>query len=105
MPEANDCTFDQLVEDYADINLDRMDNAQMKQYVRNTLIDFYGKMTENELINFINDQELEETADEIISTHYGTNPPDCFIVGRDDVPEPELVDSSQSDYDRIPSRY
>ena len=102
MPEANDCTFDALVEHYADLNLERMDRFQMKQYIRSSLIDYYGSMTENELIHFINDQELEETADELIGSCYGTNPPDCYIPSRDD---PELADSSQTDYSRIPSRY
>ena len=47
MPEANDCTFDALVEHYADLNLERMDRFQKNQYIRNTLIDFYSSMTKN----------------------------------------------------------
>ena len=33
MPEAKDCTFDALVENYAEIVLDRMDNKDLEQYV------------------------------------------------------------------------
>ncbi len=105
MPEANDCTFDALVENYTDIVLDRMDNKDLEQYVWDSLTDYYEKMTENELIEHINEMEDKETADDIIGSCYGINPPDCFIVGRDDVPKPIASASSQSDYDRIPSRY
>ena len=80
MPEANDCTFDLLIERYADVNLERMNQSQKDQYIRSTLVNYYESMTEKELIYFINDQELEETADEIISSLYGINPPDCFIA-------------------------
>ena len=105
MPEALDCTFDALVENYAEIVLDRMDNKDLEQYVWDSLMDYYEKMTEHELIEHINEMEDKETADDIIGSCYGINPPDCFIVGRDDVPKPIASDSSQSVYDRIPSRY
>ena len=105
MPEAKDCTFDALVENYTDIVLDRMDNKDLEQYVWDSLTDYYEKMTEHELIEHINEMEDPETADDIIGSCYGINPPDCFIVGRDDVPKPQLADSSQTDYSRIPSRY
>ena len=96
MPEAKDCTFDILVENYTDIVLDRMDSKDLEQYVWDSLTDYFEKMTEHELIEHINEMEDKETADDIIGACYGSNPPDCFIVGRD---------SSQSDYSRIPSRY
>ena len=80
MPEANDCTIDLLIERYADVNLERMNQSQKDQYIRSTLVNYYESMTEKELIYFINDQELEETADEIISSLYGINPPDCYIT-------------------------
>ena len=80
MPESNDCTFDLLIERYADVNLERMNQSQKDQYIRSTLVNYYESMTEKELIHFINDQELEENADEIIGTLYGINPPDCFIT-------------------------
>ena len=88
-----DCTFDHLIEDYTQIVLDY-----------DSLISYYEKMTEHELIEHINEMECSETADEIISTHYGLNPPDCYITGRDDQKiQPET--SSQTVYSRIPSRY
>ena len=102
MPEANDCTFDALVENYTDIVLDRMDNKDLEQYVWDSLMDYYEKMTEHELIEHINEMEDKETADDIIGSCYGINPPDCYIPSRDD---PVARDSSQSVYDRIPSRY
>tara|TARA_B100001996_G_scaffold333238_1_gene282758 strand:- start:1081 stop:1395 length:315 start_codon:yes stop_codon:yes gene_type:complete len=104
MPEAMDCTFDHLIEDYTQIVLDRMDSKDLEQYVYDSLISYYEKMTEHELIEHINEMECSETADEIISTHYGLNPPDCYITGRDDQKiQPET--SSQTVYSRIPSRY
>ena len=80
MPEYNDCTYDQLVEDYADIVIDRMDFQELYEFARETVIDRLENMTEKGLIDHINDLECKETADEIISTHYGINPPDCFIT-------------------------
>ncbi len=103
MPEANDCTFDKLIEDYAEIVTDRLyeDPKSLHHYVLETFVDYYENMTEHELINHINEMEDPETADDIIGSLYGTNPPDCFIVGRDDV----ATDSPQTVYNRIPSRY
>ena len=80
MPELNDCTFDQLIEDYADIVIDRMDFQELYEFARETVIDRFENMTERQLIDHINEIECEETADEIISTHYGINPPDCYIT-------------------------
>ena len=105
MPEYQDCTFDKLIETYAEINVDRMDMGSLIDFAMETLVAYYERMSERELIDHINEMEDEETADDIIGAHYGINPPDCFIVGRDDVPKPELGDSSQSDYSSIPSRY
>ena len=96
MPEANDCTFDKLIETYADINIDRMDMGALIDFATETLVAYYERMSERELIDHINEMEDKETADDIIGSLYGINPPDCFIVGRD---------SSQSDYSSIPSRY
>ena len=81
MPQYNDCTFDQLIEDYADIVIDRMDFQELYEFARETVIDRLENMTERGLIDHINELECQETADEIISTHYGINPPDCFITG------------------------
>ena len=80
MPEYNDCTYDQLVEDYADIVIDRMDFQELYEFARETVIDRLENMTEKGVIDHINAVECDETADEIISTHYGINPPDCYIT-------------------------
>ena len=96
MPEAKDCTYDILVEQYTEIVLDRMDIKDLQQYVWDSLTDYFEKMNEHELIEHINEMECKETADDIIGSCYGSNPPDCFIVGRD---------GSQTDYSSIPSRY
>tara|TARA_B100000965_G_scaffold325784_1_gene288110 strand:- start:1306 stop:1551 length:246 start_codon:yes stop_codon:yes gene_type:complete len=80
MPEYNDCTFDQLVVDYTEINLDRMTNENMVTMCRASLTKYFESFTERELIDHINDQEHEDTADELICTHYGINPPDCYIT-------------------------
>ena len=80
MPEYNDCTFDILVSNYVELELERMDKFQMKQYIRSTLTNYFTSFSERELIDHINDQELTETADELIGTLYGINPPDCYIT-------------------------
>ena len=80
MPEYNDCTYDQLVEDYADIVIDRMDFQELYEFARETVIDRLENMTERELIDNINEWECKETADDLIGTLYGTNPPDCYIT-------------------------
>ena len=80
MPQYNDCTFDQLVVDYTEINLDRMTNENMVTMCRHHLRKYFESFSERELIDHINDQEHEDTADELISTHYGINPPDCYIT-------------------------
>ena len=80
MPESNDCTFDLLIKDYTEINLDRMTDENMVTMCRHHLTKYFESFTERELIDHINEQELTETADEIISSLYGINPPDCFIA-------------------------
>ncbi len=83
MPQYQDCTFDQLIEDYAELQANRLheDPDSAYQFIYETLSAQYERMTERELIDHINEVECEDTADEIISTHYGINPPDCFITG------------------------
>ena len=80
MPESSDCTYDLLIKDYTEINLDRMTNENMVTMCRHHLTKYFESFTERELIDHINDQEHEDTADELISTHYGINPPDCYIT-------------------------
>tara|TARA_B100001778_G_scaffold272681_1_gene234935 strand:+ start:308 stop:682 length:375 start_codon:yes stop_codon:yes gene_type:complete len=82
MPELNDCTFDLLIEEYAELQANRLheDPATAFQFIHETLVDRYENMTERELIDNINEWECKETADDLIGTLYGTNPPDCFIT-------------------------
>ena len=42
MPEAKDCTFDILVENYTEIVLDRMDSKDLEQYVWDSLMDYFA---------------------------------------------------------------
>ena len=70
MPESSDCTYDLLIKDYTEINLDRMTNENMVTMCRHHLTKYFESFTERELIDHINEQELTETADEIISSLY-----------------------------------
>ena len=81
MPQYNDCTYDQLVEDYTEIMLDRMTPNDLYEFARESVMDRLENMSERELIDHINGVEDQDTADDIISTHYGINPPDCYITG------------------------
>ncbi len=105
MPESSDCTYDLLIKDYTEINLDRMTNENMVTMCRHHLTKYFESFNEHELIEHINDQEDEETANDLISSLYGMNPPDCFIVGRDEEDWVTASANSQTDYDRIPNRY
>ena len=82
MPELNDCTFDLLIEEYAELQANRLheDPATAFQFIHETLVAYYERMTEKELIDHINEMECDETADDLIGTLYGINPPDCFIA-------------------------
>ena len=82
MPEYQACTFDLLIEEYAELQTQRLheDPATAFQFINETLIAQYERMTERELIDHINEGECEETADDLIGTLYGINPPDCFIT-------------------------
>jgi len=82
MPQEIDSQYDALVETYATIVLDRMDMADMEQYIYDDLLDYFEDMTENELIEHV--VEMEED-DEIVTSIYGNYPvdPDQEIEGRD----------------------
>ena len=82
MPELNDCTFDLLIEEYAELQANRLheDPSSAYQFIHETLVAYYERMTEKELIDHINEMECDETADDLIGTLYGINPPDCFIA-------------------------
>ena len=55
-PQLNEIQQDQIVEQYAEIVLDRMDYKDLEQYVYDSLTDYYGKMTQNELRDHIQNQ-------------------------------------------------
>ena len=82
MPEYQDCTFDLLIDEYAELQANRLheDPDSAFQFIHETLVDRYERMTERELIDYINEWECKETADDLIGTLYGTNPPDCYIT-------------------------
>ena len=56
-PQQTDLQFDGVVEQYAEIVLERMDYKDLEQYVYDSLTDYYGKMTQNELKEHINEME------------------------------------------------
>ena len=56
-PQLTDLQFDGVVEQYAEIVLERMDYKDLEQYVYDSLTDYYGKMTQNELKEHINEME------------------------------------------------
>ena len=88
MKKLTDLQFDEVVEQYADIVLDRMDYKDLEQYVYDSLTDYYGKMTQNELREHI--VEMENSG----------CPEDNMFD--------ELVDNVTKDtspYDKIPERY
>ena len=49
--------FEELIEQYAEIVLDRMDYKDMEQYVYDSLTDYYGKMGATELRDHILEME------------------------------------------------
>ena len=49
MTKLTSAQFDDVVEQYAEIVLDRMDYKDLEQYVYDSLTDYYGKMSEVEL--------------------------------------------------------
>ena len=88
MKNLTDLQFDGVVEQYAEIVLERMDSKDLEQYVYDSLTDYYGKMTQNELKEHINEMEDD--------------------LGNEDNMFDELVDNVTKDtspYDKIPERY
>ena len=84
MKNLTDAQFDGVVEQYTEIVLDRMDYQALEQYVYDSLTDYYGKMTQNELKEHITEMENEDNMFD------------------------ELVDNLTKDtspYDKIPERY
>ena len=61
MTKLNSFELDDIVEQYSEICLDRMDYQQLEQYVYDSLIDYYGKMSQTELREHI--IEMENSGD------------------------------------------
>ena len=53
MTKLTSAQLDEVVEQYAEIVLDRMDYKDLEQYVYDSLTDYYGKMSEVELKDHI----------------------------------------------------
>ena len=87
MPQHTDSNYDALVEQYADITTDRLaeDPKALYEFTRETLVDYYEKMTEHELIEHVAEMEGDEDGCEIIESIYGNYPvdPNQEIEGRD----------------------
>ena len=85
MPQEIDSQYDALVETYTEMVMDRMDYKDMEQYVYDSLMDYYEKMTEHELIEHVAEMEGDEDGCEIIESIYGNYPVDRDqeIEGRD----------------------
>ena len=72
MPQNIDSNFDTLESVYADIEVDRMDHCNsLRQFAYETLIEQFGEMTEQELIEHVADEGDEEYIEQI----YGNYPP------------------------------
>ena len=57
MTKLNEFELDDVVQSYSEICLDRMDYQQLEQYVYDSLIDYYGKMSQTELRDHIIEME------------------------------------------------
>ena len=87
MPQSTDSNYDAMVEQYAEIVTDRLaeDPKALYEFTRETLVDYYEKMTEHELIEHVAEMEGDEDGCEIIESIYGNYPvdPNQEIEGRD----------------------
>ena len=57
---------DELIEQYVDLCVDSMDYKSLEEFVRNTLIDDFDKLSEIELKDEIRYSFDEETLDELV---------------------------------------
>ena len=72
MPQNIDSNFDALVECYADTEVERLQSCDMlRQFAYETLIEQFGEMTEQELIEHVADEGDEDIIEQI----YGNYPP------------------------------
>ena len=58
--------FDEIIEQYVEIQVDRMDTQSLVEYVTEDLTDRYSKMTSNELKEWIYEHEDDELYDELV---------------------------------------
>ena len=86
----NAAQLDYIVEQYAEIVLDRMDYKDMEQYVYDSLTDYYGRMGKTELREHIIEMENsgcpeDNLFDELLDnakhiTVYGESPKDSNVT-------------------------
>ena len=58
--------FDEIIEQYVELVVDRMDTQSLVEYVTEDLTDRYSKMTQNELKEWIYEHEDEYLYDELV---------------------------------------
>ena len=58
--------FDEIIEQYVELVVDRMDTQSLVEYVTEDLTDRYSKMTSNELKEWIYEHEDEYLYDELV---------------------------------------
>ena len=58
--------LDEIIEQYVEIQVDRMDTQSLVEYVTEDLTDRYSKMTQNELKEWIYEHEDEHLYDELV---------------------------------------
>ena len=58
--------LDEIIEQYVEIVVDRMDTQSLVEYVTEDLTDRYSKMTQNELKEWIYEHEDDELYDELV---------------------------------------
>ena len=58
--------FDEIIEQYVELVVDRMDTQSLVEYVTEDLTDRYNKMTSNELKEWIYEHEDEYLYDELV---------------------------------------
>ena len=103
MPKKlTDVQFDGVVEQYAEIVLDRMDYQALEQYVYDSLTDYYGKMTQNELREHINEMEDDLGNEDNMFDELVDNVTQQYPKQLNEF-EKERQDTSP--YDKIPERY
>ena len=58
--------LDEIIEQYVEIVVDRMDTQSLVEYVTEDLTDRYSKMTQNELKEWIYEHEDDSLYDELV---------------------------------------